>query len=104
MKKEGHRKKESLSPLEIVVLWGHSAQDVSAADEGRDEPCCALVAHLLLSGPHLGLLGHTTHCLAQNSRSCTRSKSKPKQDSITNTGRGNESENTNERKSVVSLP
>lgn len=38
--------------------------------KGKDEPRCALGAHLLLSGPHLLLLRHTAHSLAQNSAGC----------------------------------
>ena len=78
-----------------IVIMGKTA------DEGRDEPCCAPVAHLLLSGPHLLLLCRTAQSLAQDSTGCTSRAGKQKQDSVT--GRGKESENTNERKSHRSL-
>ncbi|XP_042269057.1 uncharacterized protein LOC121898208 [Thunnus maccoyii] len=70
-------------------------------DEGKDEPCCILAAHLLLSGPHLLLLCHTAHFLAQDSTGCTRREQETGEDGKENsiTSRENQSENTNERKS-----
>lgn len=70
--KKRQTKKERASPLEIKVLWGDIGVDRCAADEGKDDPCCALAVHLLVSGPRLLLFCHTAHRLAQHTMGSTR--------------------------------
>ena len=83
-KKREKERESPLSCLEIKVPWGQM--------RGKDEPCCAPVAHLLLYGPPLPLLCHTARRLPQDSAGRTKREREKKQKQDSFTGEGNERE------------